>query len=137
MLCLVMGLRSNVTLPVRIGPPFSQFTQPERLHATLDTRLPPSLPSSLCPTEVCCSLDTMLKANMESCQQPGHHSKAEDQRRKKNQEGGGKTASLLTFASNTRLRGERLPGQRSEPRRHTLGCRGGMHHFQNRRAAGQ
>lgn len=109
----------------------------ERLHATLDTGLPPSLPSSLCLTEVCCSQDTMLKANMESCQQPGHYSKAEDQRRKKNQEGGGQTTSLLTFASNTRLSRERLPGRRDEPRPHTLGRRGGMHHVQNRRAAGQ
>lgn len=109
----------------------------ERLHATLDTRLPPSLPSSLCPTEVCYSQNTMLKANMESCQQPGHYSKEEDQRRKKNQEGGGKSASLLTFASNTRLRGERLLGRRGEPHCHMLGCGGGMHHVQNRRAADQ
>lgn len=71
----------------------------ERLHATLDTRLPPSLPSSLSHRSLLFQ-DTMLKANMESCQPPGYYSKATDQRKKTNQEGGGKNC----FSLDVRLR---------------------------------
>lgn len=98
----------------------------ERCHTTLDL-LPPQhthIPSLLCPTEVCCSQDSMLKANMESCQQHGHYSKERTEEKEKSGRrwGWGGNSSLLTFASNMRLKGERLPQGRGGPH-HNAGLR--------------